>query len=39
LFADTIGVVYIIPETKYLIEVFPAFEVRQREAALSEVSP
>lgn len=27
LFADTPGVVYILPETKYLIEVFPAFQL------------
>ena len=35
LFADTTGIVYILPETKYLFEVFPAFRPDVRTAAVA----
>jgi hypothetical protein len=36
LFADTSGIVYILPESKYLIEVFPAFRPDLRPASFAE---
>jgi hypothetical protein len=37
LFAETNGVVYILPETRFLIEVFPAFQVQEQPSRLTEV--
>ena len=37
LFADTSGIVYILPEHKYLFEVFPAFRPDARPASTQKV--